>query len=169
MKIGDIVVVSGNSSISKLIQKTVDSKWTHVSLYVGGGYFLEIDWNTKASLVKDPYTFGELDYVVLRSKERLTRNQQLSITSVACRYNKTGNKYDWLLLLALYLKTKWSRWKFLKRLNEKNSYVCTELVSKVMEEVGVDLFPGHDGIIYPHDFLTCDKLQPVLFAKNKVS
>ncbi|MEK1828909.1 hypothetical protein AAAC51_07115 [Priestia megaterium] len=47
MKIGDIVVVSGNSIISKIIKRVVGSNWTHVAIYVGGGYFLEIDWSKK--------------------------------------------------------------------------------------------------------------------------
>lgn len=161
MKIGDIFVVSGNSIISKAIQKTVGSKWTHVALYVGGGYVLEIDWNTKATLVKDPYTFGEFEHVVLRSKKPLTANQQVNITSNACAFNKTGNRYDWLMLINLFLKTKFPNTKLLKHLNGKNTYVCTELVDEVFRRVGIELFPEKDGVIYPHDFIACDKLQIV--------
>lgn len=169
MKIGDIVVVSGNSIISKIIKKVVGSKWTHVAIYVGGGYFLEIDWSKKASLVKDPYTFGEWDHVIMTTKKPLSKQQQMKIISTACAFNRQGNRYDWPLLLALCLKAKFPNTKALNWLNGKNTYICTELVNKVMRESSVELFPGHDEIIFPDDFLKSPVLKVVRFVEGKTA
>lgn len=159
MRVGDIIVVSGKSFISKAIQKVVGSKWTHVALYVGGGYILEIDWNTKASVMKNKYPISGLDYVVLRNKAKLTKEQRDSIISSAVKHHQTGTKYDWLRLTSLFLKRIFPNSKLVSKLNGKKTFVCTELVDEVLKGVGVDLFPNQGGDIYPHDYLSCDQLR----------
>jgi uncharacterized protein YycO len=159
MRVGDVIVVSGTSFISKMIQKVVGSKWTHVALYVGGGYILEIDWNTKASVLKNNYPISKYEYVVLRNKTALTKDQRDSIISSAVAHHQKGTKYDWFLLASLYLKKRFPNNKLFSKLNGKNTFVCTELVDEVLRGVGVDLFPNHDGDIYPHDYISCDQLR----------
>lgn len=159
MRVGDIIVVSGQSFISKTIQKTVGSKWTHAALYVGGGYVLEIDWNTKASVVKNPYPTSGLEYVVLRNKKTLTKEQRDQIISSAIKYHNTGNRYDWFLLAGLYLKKKFPTSKLISKLNSKNTFICTELIDQVMREAGIDLFPNQEGDIYPHEYVECEQLR----------
>ncbi|MEC3460246.1 hypothetical protein P9131_30270, partial [Bacillus thuringiensis] len=63
MVVGDIIVASGMSFISKIIQKVSCSKWNHVALYVGGGYIIEIDWNTKSTIVREKYSTSDLECV----------------------------------------------------------------------------------------------------------
>lgn len=72
MQIGEIIVVSGEHFISRIIRKVVGSKWTHVALYIGGGYVLQIDWNTKASIIPTPYFILDEDFAVVRCKNPLT-------------------------------------------------------------------------------------------------
>ncbi|MES9681751.1 hypothetical protein ABWK22_02300 [Gottfriedia acidiceleris] len=167
MRVGDIIVVSGKSWISKMIQKVVGSKWTHVALYVGGGYVLEIDWNTKASVTKDIYPISGLDYIVLRNKTELTKEQRDSIISSAIKYHQKGTKYDWLLLIGLFFKATFPKCKRMSSLNSKNTFVCTELVDKVLTEVGIDLFPNQGGDIFPHDYLSCEQLRPLKKYKKR--
>lgn len=158
MRIGDIIVVSGESFISRLIQRVVGSKWTHVALYVGGGYVLQIDWNSKASIVLNPYANHDYDFALVRTRVPITEKQQKQIVHSATSYDKTGNKYDFLLLIGLFLKAKFPKWKAL-HFNGKNTFICTELVYEVLKEAGIDLFPKSNGVIYPHDFMKNDLLQ----------
>lgn len=161
MEVGDIILVSGQSFISKLVQKITRSKWSHVALYIGGGYVLEINWNIKAHIVPNLYPKEGEECLVLRNKIPLTKEQQDMIISRGCAYNQTGNRYDFLLLAGLFLKTLFPNWKVLSKLNDKNSFVCTELTDQVLKEAGIDLFPGVEGDIYPLDFLHCEQLEVV--------
>ncbi|KAA0751572.1 hypothetical protein DN401_23400 [Bacillus sp. BF2-3] len=164
MIVGDIIVVSGKSLISKMIQKVAGSKWTHVALYIGGGYIIEIDWNTKSSIVRETYSISNLEYMVLRNKNALTKEQQEIIISTAVSYQRKGFQYDWLRLISLYLKSKFPNSKLINKLDRRNKFICTELVDEILKEAGIDLFPNQGGDIFPHDYLTCEQL----IALNKV-
>ncbi|ARO21344.1 hypothetical protein B2J90_28395 (plasmid) [Bacillus tropicus] len=166
MIVGDIIVVSGKSFISKVIQKVAGSKWTHVALYVGGGYIIEIDWNTKSTIVREKYSTSDLDCVVLRNKDELTKEQRDAIISSAVTYQRKGFRYDWLRLISLYLKSKFPNSKLIDKFDNKNKFVCTELVDEILKEAGIDLFPNQGGDIFPHEYLTCEQLMPLKKVKR---
>lgn len=166
MQIGDIILVSGNSFISKIIQKVTGSKWTHAALYVGGGNILEIDWNTRAAVIKKDYRELEYDYVVLRRNEKLTISQirKLAISSLA--HDKAGNRYDFFLLFSMLLKCLFPKGKLFRKFNKRNAYICTELIDTVKRDAGIVLFPNRKGDILPHEFLECEDLQLVESREN---
>lgn len=157
---GDVIVVSGDRFISKMIQRVVETPWTHVALYIGNGRVLEIDWNTRASLAPEEYLSGDLDCVVMRSKKPLTQVQRRQLFQLALAYQDQGSKYDWHLLLSMYLEKQFPqiKWPF----NSKNNFICTELTQHILEAIGLDLFPNHTGNVYPHDFLSSDALMEIV-------
>lgn len=159
LETGDVIVVSGNSWISNQIKNVVGTPWTHVALYVGAGRVLEIDWNTRATLAPEEYVAGELDCVVMRSKKPLTEVQRRQLFQLALAYQDQGSKYDWHLLLSMFLEKKFPKikWPF----DSQNDYICTELTDDILSAIGLQLFPGHEGNIYPHDFIDSPALAQV--------
>lgn len=160
MRIGDIILVSGKSFISKMIQKVTGSKWTHVAIYIGKGNILEADWYKRASIVPNMYTEG-WDHIVLRTKTPLTKTHQRRLLYAAQRYNHTRNKYDWGMILALLIRCKFPNSRLVRMLNNRNNYICTELVDAVYREIGIDLFPTKGDDIFPYEFMELDKLRVV--------
>lgn len=167
MQIGDIILVGGSDFGSKVIKRITGTIWSHVALCLGQGLILEINWNTKTHIVHNEYRNLGYDYVVLRSNVPLSKLQKQEIACSALKFNNTGNKYDWLLILGLFLKTKFPNSKLLRLFNRKKFYICTELVDQVLQEAGIQLFPDREGDIYPHEFLSCKQLY-VIESNNKM-
>lgn len=104
MEIGDVIVVKGNGFISKIIQKVTGSPWTHTALYIGDERIIETNWNKRAGIMSNPYFEGsKFDYVVLSMKKRMSKETRDLIIKGSNHFDKTGNKYDFLLIISLYL------------------------------------------------------------------
>lgn len=161
MRIGDVIVVSGSSFISKTIKSIVGSKWTHAAVYVGNGNILEIDWNSRARIVKNHYFNGELEYVVMRSKEPITKEQRHKLIAAAVAHDNTGNRYDFPLLVSIYMKKRFPNVKLFSSWNMKNHFICSELIENVMKAAGIDWFPNTEGDICPHDYIESPHLKEV--------
>jgi len=159
MQVGDIILVSGQSIVSKLIRKIVGSKWTHAAIYVGNGTIIEIDWNSKTELVKNYYPESDFEYVILRAKRPLEFWQRKKIIQTAIKFDRSGSRYDWFVLFGLLLKRKYPRIPY--NLNSENDYICTELIDKIYQEAGIRLFPKNNGSIYPHEFMNNPYLEVV--------
>ncbi|UOE57997.1 hypothetical protein [Cytobacillus oceanisediminis] len=164
MRVGDILVISGNTFASKLIKNTLKTKWTHAAIYIGGDQIIEIDWNTKAAVVRNYYPESGMEYVVMRPKQKLERWHKKRVVSAALAFDETGNRYDWPILFSMLLKAKFPSLKI--SFNRKNHYICTELIDNILKEAGIDLFPGRNGDIFPHELLQTEMLEKIEYPQS---
>lgn len=144
----DIILVHGDSYISKIIQIVNKSHWNHAIMYVGDGKFMESDWNGVVE--------GDLEKLATRDI-RILRHKHIPINDAAYIAEMTtkfeGQDYDFYGLIELGLI-----WMFGKRgtardVGSKNKFICSELCALPYQTMGYNIIDGIDyDEISPSDF-----------------
>jgi uncharacterized protein YycO len=138
IRLGDILLVRGNTWIDKIIRKITGSPYSHVAGVVNSQEAVEILPFQKTRFQKLSSYTGRTDIFTCID---LTREQRRKIVEHIA--NKVGTKYDYKLLLwevSRYLLN----WKFPYQAREK--CLCSTLWTEAYRKAGVDLCPD---ILYP--------------------
>jgi hypothetical protein len=121
METGDIVFVRGNTWISKLIRFFDKGKFSHVALAVSTERITEAQYKTTVKVKPLDYESYEVFPM------SLSEEQKRQLLDSIRKYE--GKRYDYFL--AFSMATKWLR------LDNPNYLMCTELVMKVLQDIGV--------------------------------
>lgn len=143
MKKGDIVFIKGNSLISKAITKLDkmsngdDGKYSHVAIAVSNKHILQAEYSSKVSVVRLDTLINEgkvNDYEVVDLKLDTLQREYLYRASMT----HVGKSYDYLLIFSFLL----NKLLGFKLINNKNRFICSELVISSMNKA--DLLKGYD-------------------------
>ena len=127
MKAGDIVFTRGKGLVSRLIRLFDRGDYTHVAIAVSSTHVIEAQRFVTTRLVKMDYE----EYDVLDLNLTPAERQQAIIAA----HQFLGRRYD-------YLQIGWHMAKQLFGLkgtfvsNNPNTLICSELVSRVLHEIG---------------------------------
>lgn len=128
MELGDVIFVRGHNLISKIITFFDKGRFSHVGIAMSDNTILEIDVDKRANI--NPLRYDDYEIVSLN----LTEEQKEKLKTVAKQY--IGYEYDYSQLLYYVLrrffKLHKSGW-----LNTPNEFICSELVYKVLVDIGV--------------------------------
>ncbi len=152
----DIILFEGRSFVSKLIRLVSNTKVTHAAIMVGDKVLMESWWNgVRLRRLKEK----ESDYYLLRHSS-LTYEEKKKIASFVINSVKT--RYDYKLFLGIGLNkifginTKW---------DNKDKYICTELVVKAYRSIGIELIP-EDKELLPEKLLGSKHLEVIYKYKR---
>jgi len=159
---GDIILVKGNSIISKMISSFTKSEITHVACATGlDDMIIESDiGGVQYQLLNDKYQ--NIDYLVYR----YNGNNKIPDKAVDFMESKLNKGYDYLGLFGiaaylLHIKKK-NNW------DNKNKYWCSELVADGYLFAGADLPVNKDTWkVSPGDFLKFEDFKKVYEHKVK--
>ena len=137
---GDILVTCNNTTLGKMIKKFTKSIYSHAALYIGGGDVVDatnkFGKGVRVRTIKQTaQRFYRID--ILRhpnlSEDRAEKICQKALAHV-------GESYNYLMLLLFpimpLLPDKWKN-----PLAKKEAKICSELVSRVYKEIGIDIVP----------------------------
>ncbi|WP_088186031.1 hypothetical protein [Desulfosporosinus sp. FKA] len=131
--VGDIILVHGDSLISKMISGVENSKYTHTAGLVRTNELIESNWNGVQWQALDYYS-GNAD--VFRCP-MLTNEKRLLIPDLAIK--ELHNPYDYELL-GVQLFRYWLHVKL--PYSEGKKRECSTLWSRIYKELEIDLCPG---------------------------
>ena len=148
----DIIACYPKSIIGKLISYITNYEISHVAIMINNNLIAESDWfGVRVRKIEDM----KRDYKILRY-DGLTDFQKDKI--IYFILNRVNMKYDYKLLLGLGLK------KVLKidikKWNNKDKYICTELIYIAYKSVGINL-SDDTYKLYPENILKNKKLKEV--------
>lgn len=147
----DIIAFKSYTLLSRLIRWVTRKDVTHVAILVGDHLIMETSlFGVRLRPLRD----REYSYCILRCPT-LTEEQQIDITDFVMQ--SVGKGYDFKLLIGIGINL-----VFGKQLswNNKDRYICIELILKAYESVGIDLLPNiNTDIMTPEDLLTSEFLE----------
>ena len=179
---GDILLVSGNSALDKIIEKGTTSVWSHIGLL----------FNLYSSLIKrimvmeslitygvrsiplDNYLYnyngsgisfnGKLmiarynNFPIMKLPAVITR----AIDLLGCHYN-TQDIAEIAMRIAIKHTIGVNMPGIVK--NDK-TYICSEYVSECYKAAGINIPYNSAGYIAPSDFINCTDIVPLFFIEN---
>lgn len=141
MKSGDIVFIRGKSPISKLIRLFDPGNFSHVAICLSNNAILEAQYFTKSRIV--PFYFKDYEIVSLDlSVSQRERIKELGL-------NLIGHYYDYRQIWGYFLRGVWN--KDLKIYNSPNNYICSELISIILSDIGIVPKDRYLGDITPNE------------------
>ena len=147
---GDYGVVHTSGAFGKLIRLGTFSHWNHAVIYIGNGQLIEA--NPKGIQIKEVSEYPE-GAVAWNQHEGLTTPQRTQI--VAHAHSLVGKPYDFATILVLALRIiglkVLSNFSFLKKLAEKDGFICSELVVACYTFAGVTISDKPDYLTTPAD------------------
>ena len=151
--IGDFGVVRTKGFVGKAIRLMTRSQVSHAFIYIGAGWIIEAQarGSTKTKLSK--YT-GRTIVWNWNSDQYLSPTTRVRIASEARKM--LGTPYNFLDLVALFFLTSGFRWDWLlKRAQNNNRMICSQLVDEAYARVGEHLFDDErpSGQVTPGDLL----------------
>lgn len=155
IEVGDLLFVSGNEWSSRLIKFFLRSRFSHVTIATGPNEICEVELFRRMEIIPNPYT----EYVLYRVEGGLTSNQQLALIDFLKEKCRTNIGYDWWRVLSIVV-----RLMFKKNLiiHEMNRYICSEIVDKAYQHIGIDLVEDREtGDVTPLDLLYSKEITPV--------
>jgi len=132
-KVGDLVLVKGNSIISSLIKDVQNSQYSHVAGIIKENVIIEADW--------DGVNYNALDYyngmADIYRCDSLTKGKRYVLPKLAI--NELKDPYDYLLLIVQLIRY----WFNLKLpYISVNRQQCGVLWVNIYRKLGIDLCPG---------------------------
>lgn len=162
MKKGDIVFAQGKGLIGKTIRFFDKGKFSHVAIAVSDKHVIEADYDTSVAItVFDPREYSYIEIIDLN----LTEDERNKVVDIGIKY--IGRRYDYLQLI-WYVFKKIFRLKGRNLFNNPKNMICSELVWRILDEMGVIKELDLNGIHYGID-LTPNQLYDLLkhVSKNK--
>lgn len=138
MKKGDIVFIKGNSIISKVITKLDkmsngnDGMFSHVAIALNDKHILQAEYSSKVSIVRFDSLLDKgkiTNYEIVDLK--LDNGQREELYKVAMKL--IGKPYDYMQILSFVL----NKMLGFKIVNDKNRFICSELVVSSMYAIGL--------------------------------
>ena len=133
LKIGDLILMKGNGVFSRIVRYATKSEYTHVSVYVGYGYSLDVDGFRKASL--RPLTANG-GFTVHRLKRDLKHFEEARLLIEAMSLIEETEGYDWFEAIKIMLKRLGVQ---MKRVGRPRRHLCTELCLELYRRLGMDI------------------------------
>lgn len=133
LEVGDLILMKGNGTFSRLVRYSTDSDFTHVCVYIGFGMVLDVDGFRKASIRSLPSSGG---FEVHRLKRDLRHFEKTCILLEAMSLIEETKGYDWGEAIALFLKRIGVN---AKKIGHAKRHLCTELCIELYRRVGVDV------------------------------
>lgn len=151
----DLLFYKGDGLISRIVRRLSGSKYSHVSVYLGNGRVVEIDWKYKLSIKDCEYNDSNVD--VYRYKRDIDGYQKYFMFKFL--YNSINTKYDFIEVLDLLI------YKFLgiKLRDDCDKYICSSWVNCLFKEGEITLC--EDELLFPDDLIS-NKLIPISVTKE---
>ncbi|WP_161513222.1 YiiX/YebB-like N1pC/P60 family cysteine hydrolase [Bacillus sp. AIIW2] len=127
MMAGDIVFVNGNTPISRIVKLIDGGRFSHVAVAVSETHIIEAQYFTKVRITPLKYRDFEVVSVNLSDEQR-DKIVHLGIQLV-------GKWYDYLQVF-WYFFNKLLSLDFRGVWNSKNNLICSELVDRLLSQVG---------------------------------
>jgi len=174
IKSGDLLLCSGNTLFSRMIQRFTGSKWSHV-----------------AFIIRIP----SIDRIMVLESVESIGVRAVSLSSYINNYNGSGKRYDGELMIARHKEMKDH---FIEKLSKKavdllghpydgkevariaarislgkfvdltctipegdSDYICSEYVNECYKSIGINITPSC-GFVSPADFANCKDVYSVL-------
>jgi len=134
---GDILLTRGlHSPISTVIAGITRSNWSHTVLYIGENKLIDAIWSGVKIRPLDDYFNGQYSIGLFRYITPLTEEQQIQVVLSARKF--AGLQYGWgqlawQLVLRLLGKNEDPDWG----LNIKPGVICSEMVAKAYQKIGI--------------------------------
>lgn len=182
IKSGDILMCSGSSIFSKMIQKGTNSVWSHIA------FILRLDVIDRIMVLESVESIGV---------------RTIPLSNYVYDYNGKGNGYPGKLLIArhdefnqanirnfskravdlfghpydmpqvLYLAATWLGRQIINIksqqniMPENNAYSCSEYVYECYKSLGIIINYNNQGFIAPCDFASNPSIQAITFLKSE--
>lgn len=178
---GDILLCSGNSTFSTLIQKATNSIWSHI------GFILRVDAIDRIMVLESVESIGV---------------RAIPLSNYVRDYNASGKAYPGRLMLARHHDVKSENIAKLSRKavdllgypyrteeivhiaarlsmhtlglpNEatdaarQRAFICSEYAYECFKSIGVSIDYNPVGFIAPSDFARCSKVSPICFIETE--
>jgi uncharacterized protein YycO len=136
--IGNAIVTSGKSIISKIIKKWTHSYWSHCMVMIGEDTFVEATWPRvrigRISELKDT------EYRIMVHVVPLSKIEATNLT--AFLLDQVGKKYDWRGLISFIIGS---------NVQNKSWFFCSELVKEACEKANRPLLRRKSSWTTPDD------------------
>jgi len=147
---GDYGVVYTHGFFGKLIRLGTLSRWNHAVIYIGNGQIIEAN---PQGVQISPVTKYPEGTIAWNKHEGLNIDQRTAI--VAAAHKAVGQPYDFFTILVLALRILGikllSNMYVLRRLAEKDGFICSELVDHCYDQAGVTISDKPDYLTTPGD------------------
>lgn len=133
LEVGDLILMKGNGTFSRLVRFSTKSNYTHVCVYVGYGMVLDVDGFRKASIRAVPSSGG---FEVYRLHRKLKHFEQDTVFIEAMSLIEETKGYDWGEAIRIFMR----RIGFqLKHVGRAKRHLCTELCMELYRRIGFDI------------------------------
>lgn len=133
LEVGDLILMKGNGTFSRLVRFSTKSEFTHVCVYIGYGMALDVDGFRKAAIRPLPASGG---FEVYRLNRKLKHFEQDTIFVEAMNLIQETKGYDWGEAIKIFLK----RMGFqIRNVGNARRYLCTELSMELYRRLGFDI------------------------------
>lgn len=179
---GDILLCSGHSAFSTLIQKATNSIWSHV------GFILRIDAIDRIMVLESVESIGV---------------RTIPLSSYVRDYNASGKGYEGTLMLARHkhvrqenitklsrsavdlfgypygteeivrIATRISMYTLgmhgLEQLKPQREFICSEYAHECFKSIGIDIPYNPMGFVAPADFANAQHIEHICFIESETS
>ena len=175
IRTGDLLLASGSSAMSKMIQAGTDSVMSHV------GVLLRIDSINRILVIESVESIGVRPCTLNKyvhnydgqghpypGKLYLARHAAVSVADAAtfCTFSQQavdlfGCVYDNKQIAAITLRVVAAKLGLRPqpRRPEDNTFICSELADMILRSIGVTVPYNHANYIAPADFAACEDVQ----------
>jgi len=146
--IGDILLVSSNDIIARLIQYFTKGHYNHVAFMISDTELIEATYHgvllTKLSKYKN-----KCDYKISSVKNVSLSDRYTMYSFVHCQL---GMKYDFIQILSIFFCLLFNIKRNFKPLELKKAFICSELIAEAYDIVGIKFASNvHKDLITPSD------------------
>ena len=147
---GDYGVVGTTGVFGRLIQIGTLSRWNHAVIYIGNNEVVEA---TPKGVIVSPVTKYPKGTIAWNQHEGITPEERTAVVAEA--HKLVGKPYDFFTILVLALRILGikllSNMYVLKRLAEKDGFICSELVDHCYDVAGRTISDKPDYLTTPGD------------------
>lgn len=145
----DILLFKGTNIIAKLIEGITDSIYSHAGLYLGNFHLAEA---MPKGIQIDHLADLPSGYDIYRYRFELTLEQKNKLNEFV--YLKISMPYNYEELFSALLEEEFG----IEFPIEHGKLICSQFVYLAYLYIGIDLLPGHEGVVTPADLSTSELL-----------
>jgi len=149
---GDLGIVRTNGFAARLIQLGTLSRWNHVFIYIGNGLIVE----ATPSGVRLGYVTQYTN--IVWNKHQIWYNEEESREAIVKgAFKALAKPYNWVNILTIFFRIiglkVLANTKLMKKLAEKDGYICSELAEELYVNTGNALVTKLAGVTTPGDLI----------------